>query len=72
MLAFAFSTQGEQEASDAQEARADRSSQLQAFPVIVEGTVFINKVIGFQGRQACQRKEKAQGHSLHVTAAGQG
>lgn len=50
---FALATQGHGNSSDAQEPPKDHSSQLQALPVVVEGTAFINWTIGFQDRQTC-------------------
>lgn len=66
-LAFAFPTHEDQDAHGAQNPRTDEPADPEAVPVIVERTVFIFGVVGFQGRQACQEDEQAQGHQvLHV------
>lgn len=51
-LAFALPTQEDDDAHGAQDPSTDDSAHLEAVPVVVEGTVFIFRVIGIQGRQA--------------------
>lgn len=67
-FAFAFSTHEDNDADGTEDSGTDEPADPETVPVVVERTVFVFRVIGVQGRQACQEQEQAQGHLLHVGA----